>query len=45
MDKMLSISFDESLEIRKMAQNAAKLIHPYKQRSALANEIIEKLWL
>jgi spore maturation protein CgeB len=45
INKLQSISFDESLEIRKMAQNTAKSKHTYKQRSAIANEIFEKLLL
>ena len=41
INELLSISFAESMEIRKMAQNTAKSKHTYKQRSAQASEMFE----
>jgi hypothetical protein len=45
IDKLLNLSFAEALVIRGRAQNTAKSKHTYKQRSAIANEIFEKLYL
>lgn len=43
INELLSISFEESFEIRKLAQNTAQSKHTYKQRSAQAAEMFEKL--
>jgi spore maturation protein CgeB len=42
INKLLSISFGESLEIRNKAQTTAQSNHTYKQRSAQAAEMFEK---
>lgn len=43
INRLLSISFAESLEIRKKAQTTAQSKHTYKLRSAQAAEMFQKL--
>jgi spore maturation protein CgeB len=43
IDKLLSMSFAEAIEIRKKAQLTAQSQHTYKQRSAAAVEMFEKI--
>jgi spore maturation protein CgeB len=43
INKLLNISFEESLENRKKAQSTAQSKHTYMQRSAQAAEMFEKI--
>jgi spore maturation protein CgeB len=45
IDKLLSMSFAEAIEIRKKAQLTAQSQHTYKQRAAKAVELFDNLLL